>query len=298
MSSQSYEFSAKTVDLAIEQGLRELGLSRDQVEIQVITEGSRGLFGLGSTDARVRITPKPEPVPETEPQPEAAAQETAPESAAQVREPAEEAAPEMVPEAAGATEAGATEAMTETGAEIEHEEAAEEAPAPGAAGSATPEEFGPEQVKELATELLAEMLQLMGIRAQVVAEWAEPTEEQSEPPLLLDIRGENLGVLIGRHGETLGSIQYLVRLMINQRTHRWHNIVVDVDQYKARRAERLAQMARRMAEQVVRTGRPVSLEPMPPADRRLIHLALRDHEQVYTESTGEGERRKVQILPK
>ncbi len=291
MSSQSYEFSAKTVDLAIEQGLRELGLSRDQVEIQVITEGSRGLFGLGSTDARVRITPKPEPVHEAETQApeaqaEAVAQEAAPAPAAEIQEAAEEPSPAPAPEAPveEPTEAPSPEA--------------EEAPALEEAEPSAPEEFGPEQVKELATELLAEMLQLMGIRAQVVAEWAEPTEEQSEPPLLLDIQGENLGVLIGRHGETLASIQYLVRLMINQRTHRWHNIVVDVDQYKARRAERLAQMAHRMAEQVVRTGRAVSLEPMPPADRRLIHLALRDHEQVYTESTGEGDRRKVQILPK
>ncbi len=193
-----------------------------------------------------------------------------------------------------------TEAIPEAASPTPAPEAVEapEAEAPEPVEALEPEEFGPEQVRELATELLEEMLKLMGIRAHVVSEWAEPTPEQSEPPLLLDIRGENLGVLIGRHGETLASIQYLVRLMINQRTHRWHNIVVDVDQYKARRAERLAQMARRMAEQVVRTGRPVSLEPMPPADRRLIHLALRDHEQVYTESTGEGDRRKVQILPK
>ena len=283
MSSQSYEFSAKTVDLAIEQGLKQLGLSRDQVEIQVITEGSRGLFGLGSTDARVRITPKPAPAPEP-PVPEAA-QEPEPQTVPEEAQAAPEAVTESIPEAASPTPA--PEAVE-----------APEAEAPEPVEALEPEEFGPEQVRELATELLEEMLKLMGIRAHVVSEWAEPTPEQSEPPLLLDIRGENLGVLIGRHGETLASIQYLVRLMINQRTHRWHNIVVDVDQYKARRAERLAQMARRMAEQVVRTGRPVSLEPMPPADRRLIHLALRDHEQVYTESTGEGDRRKVQILPK
>jgi spoIIIJ-associated protein len=86
--------------------------------------------------------------------------------------------------------------------------------------------------------------------------------------------------------------------MVNQRFHQWKNIVVDVEQYRQRRAEHLVQLALRSADQVARTGRPLSLEPMPANERRIIHLALRDHPQVYTESSGEGERRKIQLLPK
>jgi spoIIIJ-associated protein len=104
--------------------------------------------------------------------------------------------------------------------------------------------------------------------------------------------------LIGRRGETLNNLQYLVRLMVNQRLHRWKNIVVDVEGYRRRRMEHLAQLALRSAQQVAQTGRALALEPMPASERRIIHLTLRDHPDVITESSGEGERRKVQILPR
>jgi spoIIIJ-associated protein len=282
MGNQSQEFTGKNVEIAIENGLKQLGLRRDQVEVEVLNEGSRGLFGIGSTDARVRLTPV---APSTE--------------AESVLDKTPDVAPAISP-------------VAETPAETSPVESAESAkPAPADMGETVqsePEivetppvaqaEYEPEDVLELASNLLREMLQHMGIQATVEASWGEASPEQNEPPLMLNIEGGDLGVLIGRHGETLASIQYLVRLMVNQKIHRWTNIIVDVDQYKMRRAERLTQMAVRMADQVVRTGRPAALEPMPPSDRRLIHLALRDHELVYTESVGEGDRRKVQILPK
>ena len=123
-------------------------------------------------------------------------------------------------------------------------------------------------------------------------------EDEDEAAIYLNLIGDDLGDLIGRHGETLSSMQYLVRLMVNQKLHRWTNIVVDVDGYKDRRADKLTQMALRMAAQVVETGKSVSLEPMPANERRLIHIALRDHPQVHTESIGEDTRRKIQILLK
>ena len=154
------------------------------------------------------------------------------------------------------------------------------------------------ELAALAVELLSETVRLMGFDAEVVASWQEPDADNDDPYLLLDLHGRDLGALIGRRGETLGNLQYLLRLMVNQRLHQWKNIVVDVEQYRQHRAEHLMQLALRSAEQVAKTGRPLSLEPMPPNERRIIHLALRDNASVFTESSGEGERRKIQILPR
>ncbi len=150
----------------------------------------------------------------------------------------------------------------------------------------------------MATEMLAETVRLMGFAATVTTAWHEPDADNEEPYLHLNLHGSDLGALIGRRGETLNDLQYLLRLMVNQRFHQWKNIVVDVEEYRQHRLEHLTQLALRSAEQVTNTGRPLALEPMSSNDRRILHLALRDHPSVYTESIGEGERRKVQILPK
>jgi len=155
------------------------------------------------------------------------------------------------------------------------------------------------------------MVHLMGFEAEIQASWQEDDageeqdEEQGEDAqantgryLLLDIEGTELGALIGRRGETLENIQYLLRLMVNQKIHQWKNIVVDVEHYKARRVTQLTQLAARMAEQVERTGRAMSLEPMPANERRIVHMALREHPGVFTESHGDGGRRKVHIVAK
>ncbi len=138
----------------------------------------------------------------------------------------------------------------------------------------------------------------MGFEAEVIAEWRERDADNEHRYLLLDLQGRDLSPLIGRRGDTLGNMQYLLRLMINQRLHRWKNIVVDVEGYRQRRIEHLSQLALRLAQQVVQTGRPMSLEPMPANERRIIHLTLRESTDVFTESIGEGARRKVQILPR
>jgi spoIIIJ-associated protein len=154
-----------------------------------------------------------------------------------------------------------------------------------------------EELTAMAVELLGNLVQHMGFDAQVNAAWHD-ADDNGERYLLLDIHGHDLSPLIGRRGETLASIQYLVRLMINQRIKRWKNVVVDVEQYKERRVNQLTQLAKRMADQVTQSGRAVSLEPMPANERRIVHLALRDHPSVYTQSSGEGERRKVHIVSK
>jgi spoIIIJ-associated protein len=155
-----------------------------------------------------------------------------------------------------------------------------------------------EAVAQLAVELLSRLVQLMGFEATIAAEWRAPDADNEQSYLLLDLQGRELSPLIGRRGETLSNLQYLVRLMLNQRLHSWKNIVVDVEGYRQRRIDHLSQLALRLAQQVAQSGRALALEPMAANERRIIHLTLRDHPDVSTESSGEGERRKVQILPK
>jgi spoIIIJ-associated protein len=156
-----------------------------------------------------------------------------------------------------------------------------------------------EQVLPVAQQVLQEMLDQLKVKASVVARWAEAVDEQDEeegPPLVLDIRGDDLGVLIGRRGETLSALQYLTRLIVSSKAHQGVNLVVDVEGYKARREQQLRQLALRIAERVASTRKPIALEPMPAYERRIVHLTLRDHPVVTTESVGRDEDRKVTII--
>jgi spoIIIJ-associated protein len=158
-----------------------------------------------------------------------------------------------------------------------------------------------EEVMRLAQQTLQELLDRLQVKARVTAHWAEAADEQDEedgPPLVLDIRGDDLGVLIGRRGETLSSLQYITRLIVSQKISGNVNLVVDVEGYKARREQQLRQLALRMAERVASTRKPIALEPMPPSERRIVHLTLRDHPIVTTESVGRDEDRKVTIILK
>jgi spoIIIJ-associated protein len=123
-------------------------------------------------------------------------------------------------------------------------------------------------------------------------------EEGEPPPVVLDIVGDDLGILIGRRGETLAALQYITRLMVSRKTRRWYPLVVDVEQYKLRRERSLRRLAQRMAERVSFSRQPIALEAMSAYERRIVHMALRDHPSVTTESVGEGDQRKVTIIPK
>ena len=149
-------------------------------------------------------------------------------------------------------------------------------------------------------ELLLGLLERMSLRANVdiVQQSDAEADEDDERSLVLNIVGDDLGVLIGRQNETLSALEFITRLMTNQQTHSRTGFVVDVNGHRAKRAESLRKLALRMADQTVQTGRTVAMEPMPPAERRIVHLALRDHPSVTTQSVGEGDRRKVTIVPK
>ena len=159
----------------------------------------------------------------------------------------------------------------------------------------------PPELEKVACDVVSTLLDKMGILAavEVVDRGGQVDPAANEvSPLALNIVGDDLGGLIGRRGETLRDLQFVARLIVSRRLGAWPNFILDVEGYKARRVNALRALALRMAEQVRQTGRPAVLEPMPAHERRIIHLALRDDPAVYTESTGEGEERKVQILPK
>lgn len=280
---QSYEYNAKTVEAAVDEGLRQLGVSREEIEIEVINEGSRGILGIGASDALVRLTRR-----DTDEPSETQARDDG--------EEVEEIGVDARTEPEETAEIVSDDAPTGVSATIDVESDPDPTEdtqlgidAEGGADDA--------ELEDLAFDLLNQMLVHLGIKAEIEVSWQENPED-SDRALSLNVVGEDLGFLIGRNGETLSSMQYLIRLMVNQELHRWKNIVIDIDGYKQRRAEQLSQLAHRLAEQVVATGRPASLEPMPPNERRLVHIALRNHEHVYTASTGEDTRRKVQILLK
>lgn len=310
------EFSGKSVDEAIAEGLAALRLTREQAEIEVINKGSRGIFGLGSEPARVLIRRRSSAAASTSTPPKTTGQAAPSGAADQVAtgQPPQPSTRPTTDRQAADKEPPAPPVEPKT----EEADASEEPSLPvtmstettstGTRRSETAEaettdeevEISDDELAAMAVELLQGVVERMGFEAEVTAGWHDEDDENgnNDRYLRVDINGSDVSPLIGRRGETLASLQYLVRLMVNQRIKQWKNIVVDVDQYKERRVTQLTQLAHRMADQVTESGRAVSLEPMPPHERRIVHLALRDHASVYTQSSGEGERRKVHIVAK
>lgn len=261
------EVRGADVEKAIETGLQKLGVGRSEVIIDVIDEGSRGLLGIGSRDAVVRLvslaTPAPEPKPVAKPQ-----QKQPPKPVKKQAPPKRETAVSTKPVP-----------TSSNGRDVEITEA-------------DPEE------KEMAQEVIATLIDKLDIDAELSASVSEPDDLTGRKVNVFDIEGEDLGVLIGPRGETLNAMQYLARLMVGNQLQRRASFVVDVEGYRKRREQALARLAERMAKKVITRRRPVSLEPMPPHERRIIHMTLRENDEVYTQSSGEGKRRKVRILPK
>jgi len=277
----SLEVIAPSVDEAIASGLADLGLPREAVEVEVLDEGARGLFGIGSRQARVRLTIKAAP----------GGGKTAEETP--LGQPVGEAAT-SAGSAAGRIEAAASAPPLEKRKTVEQDEVVPEA------GEEAEEETGEarELILHIARETVEELLEKMKIKASVTARFGEPDDARSRAPLLVDIRGDDLTILIGRKAETLNALQYITSLIVGKELGRSVPLVVDVEGYRERRSREVRQLARRMAEQAIKTGRRQYLEPMPANERRLVHIELRDDPDVYTESTGEDPRRKVMVIPK
>ena len=295
--SKSVETSAKNVELAIEKGLAELGIDRDEAEITVVKPGSRGVLGIGAEDAIVRISLRPpQPTPE-------APEEVAPPPAAQEPAPKPEPVqPKAEPEKPKAELVQPKAELVQPKAELVQPKAPAPEPVPPER-EATTDESAPESPEDdlvaIAKEVLETLLHHMGIQARVEeAEEISKLNTDPEQVIALNVTGDDLGTLIGRRGETLRDLQFITRLIVSRRIQRWPSIVVDVEYYKARREKLLVDLARRMADRVRDSGRPRALEPMPAHERRIVHLSLRDDPDVITESTGEEQARKVVIIPR
>lgn len=270
---REYEAQGKTVEAAIEAGLAAMRVTRDEVDIQVLDEGSRGLLGIGSRSAVVRIVLRQDVVVEL------AAAPIMPASPA----PAPVAEPPALPAAPAP-------------AEIRVEKEEKEAVAPTAVSPTTVPADNEEAA--VAQEILTNLLQKMAVPGTIIASVTEPDDLTGERVNVLDIRGDDLRILIGQRGDTLSALQYISRLMVGHRLRQRANFVIDIEGYRQRREMALAKLAERMAHKAIQQRRPISLEPMPPHERRIIHMTLRGHQRVYTQSTGEGDRRKVRILLK
>lgn len=204
------EISAATVEQAIEKAEAQLGLSRNQFEIEVVRGEISDISGKGDEEALIRVNPV-----------------TLPEKDA----------------------------------------------------------------IEVVTEILDTLLELLGVTGKVEI-------LSDEIPLDLDIKGDDLGILIGRRGQTLASLEYITKLMVVGRLKTWIPLTVDVDGYKKRRRDSLQRLALYLAEQVKSRDRAITMEPMPADERRIVHLTLADNPDITTQSMGEGENRKVVILLK
>ncbi len=321
------EISAKTVEEAIEQGLQELGAAIGDVDVQVVEEGSKGLFGLfGSRLAKVALTLKEE---EADPLEELIAEEKKAEPAAPKAQkapkparPAKEAAAPA--EAPAAAEVPQEQAETSRPAPVrrmapkkQEKKAAKEAPAapeqalPEAEESAkdtdkaeiralekpeiTPvaaDQLDPETPAGAAFAFLGELTKLMGVDVSI------DMGTDAEGNVYASMTGDTLGILIGRRGETLDALQYLTSLKVNRGREGYIRVTLDTENYRARREDTLIRLANRMANRALRTGRRVSLEPMNPYERRIIHYALQQNESVGTHSEGDEPNRHVVITVK
>ncbi|CAN5849044.1 hypothetical protein BH20CHL2_BH20CHL2_04950 [soil metagenome] len=267
----SVEIQAISVDEAVRLALEELALTRADVEIEILVDAS----GDAEDEALVRVVAKGQA---SQPEPRAARQPQQHQQQHPDRQRSRGAdrlqgrrSPADRPSQRGTRPDRAT---------IERVDADDE---------------------RIAKEAVRDLLGRMGVQADVMAvdnPSTVPLDGEDPPTIFIDIIGSDLGMLIGRRGEHLSHIQYLVNLLVNRKLSTWSRVILDVEGYRSRREESLVGLAERVARQVARSKRPLELEPMPPNERRVIHLTLRSHPEVETQSSGEGNQRHITVQPR
>lgn len=263
---RTVRITAKTIEAAVAEGLEKLGISREEAVVHVVEQPSSGLFGLiHKKMAVVDISAPDEEIPEETPvdaPKEAKAEEPA-------EEPTEEVKEETPPE-------------EKAEAPAEEKKAEREEPA-----------FDPEEQKKVAEEAKTFLTGVFAGMHLAVTMECRMTEER----IMINLVGDGLGILIGKHGQTLDALQYLTNLAAGKSFRHHYFILLDVENYRERRQDTLEALARRLAGKVKRTGEEVRLEPMAAGERRIIHLALQDDHAVSTDSEGEAPYRYVVIRP-
>ncbi|MBQ8610607.1 MAG: Jag N-terminal domain-containing protein, partial [Oscillospiraceae bacterium] len=301
-------YTGKTVEEATAKALEQLGIEREEISIEVVEMPVRKLFR--SIPAKIRVTLLAEEAEnarkaEAEAAAKAAAEKKAAEKKAAEKAAAEKKAAEKKAAEKAAAEKKAAEKAEKTEkaekkpepkkpVEKKAEPAVEAAPAetaPEAAEAAPvkePKEFNPEKI-ELAKVFLETVAADMGVTGFTV------TPEQQDETLVLKVEGEGLGILIGRRGETMEALSYLTGLVANRLGGDYQKVALDVAGYRSKRESDLVALAKRVGAKVAKTGRSYTMEPMNPYERRIIHSTISKMEGVSSESTGEGEDRRVVI---
>lgn len=272
----SVEIQAISVDEAVRLALEQLELSSSEVDIEILSDAGPD----EGDEALVRVTAKgmaSQPVP---------------------RRSSRSASPAARPGGGGRRQPGPRrvpgDRPSSRGAPPRTESAR---PAARATESTRVDEAD----ERIAKDIVRELLDNMGVAADVVAvdnPSVMPLDANEPPTIFIDVLGQDLGMLIGRRGEHLAQLQYLVNLLINRQLGTWTRVVIDVEGYRSRREESLIVLAERVARQVARSRRPIVLEPMPPNERRIVHLSLRENPEVTTESNGEGNLRRITVQPR
>lgn len=262
---RTVRITAKTIEAAVAEGLEKLGISREEAVVHVVEQPSSGLFGL--IHKKMAVVDISAPDEEAE---EDTVEEASPAEEAKEETPAEEPkAEEAAPEAEEAT--------------AEEKKAEREEPT-----------FDPEEQKKVAEEAKTFLAGVFAGMHLAVTMECRMTEER----IMINLVGDGLGILIGKHGQTLDALQYLTNLAAGKSFRHHYFILLDVENYRERRQDTLEALARRLAGKVKRTGEEIRLEPMAAGERRIIHLALQDDHAVSTDSEGEAPYRYVVIRPK
>lgn len=271
----SIRVSAKTVDDAITEALIQLGVTSDRLEYEVIEKGSAGFLGIGMKQAVIEARRKPEPKEEKVEEPV-------------VEEPvkAEPKKVETVQRQKAAAEKKADEPQKVAFEKVVEKEVKEEVKKETKLVEVQP------QTIEAVEDFLKNTMKAMDMEVEL------KTEIDQDGALCVDMSGEHMGILIGKRGQTLDSLQYLANRVANKHQEGYVRVKLDTENYRARREETLRHLAKNIAHKVKRNRRPVALEPMNPYERRIIHSALQSDPYVMTHSEGEEPFRKVVITLK
>lgn len=263
----SKEFKGRSIEEAISSGIKLLGIDRDDATIEVVERESKGFLGFGKKDAVVKITY------------DDGKEEIKEEKPAEVKKkPAhkETFAPQK--------ESVKREQPVKKVKEVKEEPVKEDKPLVS--------EEEAERSEKAAGEFLESVLKVMGVDAKL-----ESRVDRSENTVHIELSGENMGFVIGRRGETLDALQYLTTIVTNKKEDSRWRVTLDTENYREKRTASLIALANKTANQAVKTGKSIALEPMSPQERRIIHSALQDNKAVSTFSTGQEPRRKIVIAP-
>ncbi|MEM7800506.1 MAG: RNA-binding cell elongation regulator Jag/EloR [Chloroflexota bacterium] len=298
--TKSIEKSAGSVERAIELCLMELGVTRREVEVEILDDARTGFLGLGGRQARVRVRLLGDD-----------------EVDASLNRPAEKNIEEEDDDFEDDVDFDDDPEIEDDDEELfddddEDEDEEDEDEEPDALLDAVPEESTPNgepldefdalpdpelmDELEIGEEILSQITHLLNLEVDISGELSS-VDDLGKQAVEFNIAGSDANDLLGPRGDSMAELQYITRLMISQRLHRRSSVVIDIEGHRKKQRSGLEKLAKRMAQKVIKRQKPVTLEPMNPYERRLIHVALRNNKKVFTQSVGDGRQRRVRIFP-